>query len=125
MRGASAMLVACVSLLAGVVPLGWRSRVVAQSADWPDAIRQCWNDATANSSVGCYFTEGKLRVTKSGKDCLVEAIKAERQNDRHGALHWILACQCGLGDAEVKQAIREHGDAAVRLVVDTYGPFVQ
>ena len=119
------MLVASVSLLVGVVPLGWRSRAVAQSTDWPEAIRQCWNDATANSSFGCYFTEGKLRLTKSGKDCLAEAVKAERQNNRQSALHWILACQCGLGHGDVKEAIREHGDQAVRLVLDTYGSFVQ
>ena len=125
MRGASAMLVACVSLLTGLVPVGLASRVVAQSANWPDAIRRCWNDASANSSLGCYFTEGKLRGTMSGKDCLVEAVKAERQSNRHSALHWILACQCGLGDSEVKNAIRAHGDDAVRLVLDTYGSFVQ
>jgi hypothetical protein len=100
-------------------------RAAAQDIAWPEAIRQCWNDAAANSSLRCLYTEGKLRGTKSGKDCLVEAVKAARQNDHGGALHWILACQCGVGSAQVKQALRDHQNDAVRLVVDTYGPFVQ
>jgi hypothetical protein len=101
------------------------SRARAQDTPWPESIRQCWNDAAGNSSLRCYYTEGKLRGTMSGKDCLVEAVKAGRQNDRESALRWILACQCGSSDLQLKQALRDHGDDAVRLVIDTYGPFVQ
>lgn len=122
MRGVPAIAIGCLSLLGVAI---WERPIAAQSTSWPEAIRQCWNDAAQNSAFGCYYTEGKLRFSMSGKDCLVEAVKAARQSDREGALRWILACQCGVGDAEVKQAIRDHRDDAVRLVVDTYGPFVQ
>jgi hypothetical protein len=125
MRGATVVVIACVSLVAVATQFTPRERVDAQSTTWPEAIRQCWNDAVSNSSVRCYYTEGKLRGSKSGKDCLVEAVKAGRQGDREGALRWILACQCGNGDTEVKQALRDHQDDAVRLVIDTYGAFVQ
>ena len=126
MRGATAVILACVSLVAVATQLVPREHVSAQSTTtWPEAIRQCWNDAASNSSVRCYYTEGKLRGTKSGKDCLVEAVKAGRKGDRQGALRWILACQCGTGDGDVKQALRDHEDDAVRLVMDTYGAFVQ
>lgn len=123
MRGALVIASGCVALMGTAL---WQVPAEAQSTLWPDAIRNCWNDAAANSALSCYYTEGKLRLAKSGKDCLVEAVKAARdQNDRESALRWILACQCGVGDAEVKQAIRDQRDDAVRLVTDTYGPFVQ
>lgn len=125
MRGTWAKAVACVVLVVGVALITTRSGTAAQGTPWPEAIRQCWNDATSNSRIACYYTEGKLRGTKSGKDCLVEAVKAGRDNDREGALRWIVACQCGVGDAAVKQALRDHKDEAVRLVIDSYGGFVQ
>lgn len=123
MRGALVIVIGCVALIGVVLE---RVPAEAQSTSWPEAIRNCWNDAAANSSLSCYYTEGKLRLSKSGKDCLVEAVKAARDhNDREGALRWILACQCGVSDGAVKRAIREHSDDAVRLVTDTYGAFVQ
>lgn len=125
MRSAAAASSACVALVVVTVLITAAPRLAAQDVAWNEAIRRCWNDASANSSFGCYYTEGKLRGTKSGKQCLEQAVKAARQHDQEGALRWILACQCGVGDAKVKQSLRDHDDEAVQLVVDAYGLFVQ
>ena len=125
MLNASARAAACGKLVVAMALLALPGSVAAQNDSWPEAIRRCWNDSAANTSFSCYYTEGKLRGTMSGKDCLVEAVKTARQQNKEGALRWILACQCGMGDAEVKQSLRDHEDEAVQLVLDTYGTFVQ
>jgi len=114
----------CALVLASLLsPLLPRSGV-AQSADWLDAVRQCWNDADQNTRISCFFTEGKLRGRLSGKECIVEAIKAARSQDQEGAIRWILACRCGDDRPDTKQALRDHRNEAVRYAVDTYGAFV-
>ena len=99
--------------------------VAAGSADWVDAVRQCWNDNARNTSIGCLFTDGQWRGTRSGRECLMEAVRTARQNDRENAVRWILACRCGDSEQTNRKAIREREDDAVRFVVDSYGAFVR
>ena len=114
-----------VLLLASLLSLLLPTSSAAQSVDWLEAVRQCWNDAEANSSVSCYFTEGKLRGRMSPKDCVAEAIKVSRSGNRESAVRWILACRCGDDGPEIRQAISDHRIEVVRYAVDTYGAFVQ
>jgi hypothetical protein len=97
----------------------------AAAVDWVDALRQCWNDNERNTRITCLFTEGQWRGTRSGRECLIEAVRTARSNDRENALRWILACRCGDGGYETRKAIRDREDDAVRFVVDSYGAFVQ
>jgi hypothetical protein len=123
MSGAGFRVIAMAFLVAALM-VAPPAPVASQSSDWVESIRQCWNDVNRNASIGCYLTEGKLRGSLSAKECLVEAIKSARANDREAAVRWILACHCGTNRTQVKQAIRDHKDEAVRFVVETYGAFV-
>jgi hypothetical protein len=94
--------------------------------DWAESIRQCWNDSLPNRKITCYLTEGQFRLSRSAKDCLVEAIKSVREdNDPEAAVRWILACHCGTDREDAKQAIQDHKDDALRFLLDVYGGLVQ
>ena len=104
------------SLLYAIVP------TALQAADWQTAINECWNDNGRNSHFSCFLSDGVFRMSKSGKECVIEAVRAAQADNSDTALRWLMACQSGNGAA--RDEIRRAGNTAVDYAVDNYRMFV-
>jgi hypothetical protein len=93
-----------------------------ESIDWE------WNNFGNPAQVKCiayiisYGPPPKVRGNISAHECVVNAIRAARDGNRHDAVRWLMAGQCHNDDAAAE--IERSGNAAVDYALERYGSSV-